>query len=1745
MNHPTNKSKYLQIFNYLLDFSKLRSVPVRDIESSDTQYPEKIWFSDIPQDDIFDCVTFPNHNQSSEYWLQINKPKTEPKEPIFPELTESLDDWVEKYSLLNLDSIPTLKESIQQNNKEIFLADNLNVISEFKTYLNDAWLVDKISYREKLNKYEIEHSKYEKQSKIYKQFFSLYNKVQQFGDEFELVIGIGLLNFKEDMDSPLICRHIFTSKAEITFDSTIRILPSVVNEIEIETDAIIDLVTQFESSNIIDATQLAFALLKKQNILSSPFDPQINDVLQLFSNRIRSDGNSIDEIFKPYEVPKKPTVYFAPALILRKRNTRSFGALYEKIISDINKADDSLNIPSINDLIDTVDEDHRFSNTNNGEFIAQLNYETIYFPKAFNDEQIEIVEKLRRSNKVLVQGPPGTGKSHTIANLICHLLANGKKILVTALTKRALEVLREKLPDDFKNLSVNLLSNDTSSMKDLNASVNAINDEISRVTNLTTYKREIQEKEEELALLRSDRAATKGEWIRVKEQSTRKQHINQNYQGTLTEISERIEKERTAFTWFKDTFTDTDNLSLISEIESFSIQTSIYRDTNYFEISGITLKKTDLPASSELIAYKEIKNKLTKLSNKKTVIVYKDFDDTKKELNHLHKQYSEIEAFVFLLKSQIIEDYNSKLSFWKEKISRTRIILEALQDFNLKDLDRSVQIQYPNDKNLIQLKNDALVLLSYVDKGNTLSGILFAFKKRLLPKDIKEKLYFIDNVTVNGSPCDTAFEFKCVLNDINIKQDFEELEQIWEIKPLRDIIHSFEKFKFYVHIVDDSENLIKLLESSNDLKINIESNSTIKIDSFNTRNIEELIINLEHDRLIFISAVFEETFEKAINKLPVSGSHPVSMVIRNAIEDLDSLSYERGLNDLDLINSNKEKRNSYNQLQVNLRKHFPLLVDDILNDNFNIIDLKYLEDAIYLNHASNKINKLLEKDYETVLLKRIFQHEQKEELLISTIASRKAWLHIIERLTNNPTMQRHLTAWKQAVREIPKTRTSPNYQHYKDIANKEMEFCKQSVACWVMPLYQVVENFIPEPEIFDYVIVDEASQLGPDAVFLFYISKNIIVVGDDKQTAPEHVGIPSELVKTMINKHLKPSSSQIIPYADFYGIKHSFFDHCDRLCAGKKVVLREHFRCMPEIIEFSNRYFYEPEGKALFPLKQYAENHLDPLKSFYCDNGYVEGTNQNIRNTVEADQIVKKIAEIVKDENYFNIEDGIKKPKSIGIICLQGNLQAKLIEGRLMDLIGADEMLKRKIICGSSGSFQGDERDVIFLSMIVAHGHRGIALTGPADERRYNVAVSRAKEQIWLFHSLQLEDLQSKSPGIVDLRYKILDHFQNYKENRKISTEKYSRKMGSQPSPFESWFEVDVHNDIIDKGYKVSPAYEVVKGRHRIDLAVILSNGVKIAVECDGEQWHGPEQAWADAGRQRFLERIGGWRFFRIRGPEYYSNRKKSLEPLWRILSQKNDEKAEIYVDIDNQTKMTYSEVVIDEVSRVQTLVKHNALDHVVTPPLPDILNKQFTQLNTERNLLTTITVTKDKPDDNVKHFHDWLIFTNHESVYKTQNKLHKSKKQIISELVFESYEKPIFAANTNSYEGFMIFAFENGKIAKVSLKSYQTESNRKKVKNAINNEAKVIFITQIVEDIDLVAISSIDKIIVFSTNMINAVDNKITKGVQLMKSKDNSKMIKIKKLSHVNFTDPNYYRKENALNVIGKFLKSGDTIHS
>jgi DNA gyrase subunit A len=198
-----------------------------------------------------------------------------------------------------------------------------------------------------------------------------------------------------------------------------------------------------------------------------------------------------------------------------------------------------------------------------------------------------------------------------------------------------------------------------------------------------------------------------------------------------------------------------------------------------------------------------------------------------------------------------------------------------------------------------------------------------------------------------------------------------------------------------------------------------------------------------------------------------------------------------------------------------------------------------------------------------------------------------------------------------------------------------------------------------------------------------------------------------------------------------------------------------------------------------------------------------------------------------------------------------------------------------------------------------------------------------------------------------------------------------------------------------------------------------------------------------------------------------------------------------------------------------------------------------------ERNTLTRETPSgsstiKIGDDSNSSEI---LVFTSLCNVYKVQRKELTDKLQALRKIDLEPDEKPIYLTGEKRYRGFLIVAFENGKIGKISMESFQTEYARKKLRNAFNGESRLIFIELIEHDIDLVTLSSIKKVVLFNTSQINAVGSRSTKGVQVMKPKGGSILIKVTKPENTKLADPEYYRKSDSLNAIGFYLKPGDEI--
>ena len=379
--------------------------------------------------------------------------------------------------------------------------------------------------------------------KLYDSFFQLYLLIQKNSENMEIVWGNHILAWNKG--DKKILHPIFTTKMELSFDAengkfllkpydnrTIMELDMLSGMIIPNSDKIIKIKNEFENgiTDVRDIKNVKEILYKTVHYLSAEINPE---------GEIKEDIESFNEI----KATEYPVFYDASLIIVRKTDSR----LWNKELNNIMDVIDlGYPIPlPIKALVETEKMGEIQEENEEWKSVG----ENLLFPLPANEEQKEVVKKLCDNFGVVVQGPPGTGKSHTIVNLICHLLAHGKRVLVTSQTGRALKVLSDKVPEEIRPLCMSLLGDDTKSLKQLDDSVRKITENLS--LNAEDINKEVIPLKKELSDCRMKQKVL---YEKIKEAEcieTKKLNIKgQIY--TLMEISKWVRKNENELNWIDD-----------------------------------------------------------------------------------------------------------------------------------------------------------------------------------------------------------------------------------------------------------------------------------------------------------------------------------------------------------------------------------------------------------------------------------------------------------------------------------------------------------------------------------------------------------------------------------------------------------------------------------------------------------------------------------------------------------------------------------------------------------------------------------------------------------------------------------------------------------------------------------------------------------------------------------------------------------------------------------------------------------------------------------------------------------------------------------------------------------------------------------------------------------------------------------------------------------------------------------------
>jgi len=1439
------RERAARLFAYLRELAKLRLSTLRDCRD----YEEILWFHEIPIEPECASIARLDAPDESEPWLRIERTD----EPQCPEPPQICSDWIGVATLRHASTPPQLRYEIAKPDAN---PDEPSVIDSLSDHpdVQRAWE----SYvREKWDSWAPEYRRWQTIQSVYDRLFSMHQALKKSSETFEVVLGIGLLNWQME-SGQRIYRHILVGQASLQFDPHRGVV-----SVEPGSDGIrLSLEQDMLEADERPLNELQEACKREvEAVAETPWpSSEVESPLRGYAHALNRRGSYDSSLESPTNLPSVPVVTFAPAIILRKRTARSLVKLLDDIARQLAAGG---NVPfGVRRLCEIVGEGHGDDKTESGEEsksdTGQADDE-VYFPLPANDEQFRIVRRLAGGQGVLVQGPPGTGKSHTIANLICHLLAVGQRVLVTSQTPRALKVLEAKVPPELSSLCVSVLGNDSGALKNLQNSVHGITDQ-QQSWDADRNRRDIRQLAQQLADNRK-RVAGLENLIREHREAETWQHRVAwgNYTGTASEIAQRVTAEAPPHGWLTDAIGEETPLPL-SAADFLTLLDAWRRllPERRAEVKRAIPPADSVPDVSTFLnaieEERQARAAVESLSGRENsprcrVLQASGAGATGSlvaAVQAFQKSIGALEQFRMPWIQQTVAGILvGQERTWLELFDQTTTALDGLIERARQAHGREVTL--PEGRNSKGVLADARELHAHIASGHRLGFLVFRAEV------VRRTLYVTREVRVNGRLAARADVLAELIEHLETQLRVEELRLQWsDLHKLGGTI---------VRQVGEFQTMHDALRAALAIRneLAIARNAVAAFPGLvepswdQPTELNALLADCEasfaRQRLAAVSARFNADHQ-ALETIAVRPqAHPVSGKLAATVTARDPRAYGSAHEEWTTLLADAELLATLERRQSALAASAPMfarLFAETHSDEQWDARLAQVEAAWQWARARTWLQDFLDRGEPAALEEDLARLQRQRGETVAKLAAAKAWRHCFARLTES--QNQHLRAWTQAIRRIGRGTGTRAERHRRD-AQQHLDACREAVPAWVMPFHRIAETVTATPEAFDVIIVDEASQSGPETLALLYLGKQIVVVGDDEQISPEGVGVSRGAVDSLADQFLTG-----IPHRDALGVTSSLFHQAAIRFSGR-VVLREHFRCMPEIIRFSSDLCYRGQ---LEPLRQYPPQRLEPVVLRHVTNGYREGTSQNARNPVEAEALVETLCQCCRDPAYAG--------KTIGVISLQGEAQAKLINSLLVKRLTPEEIEDREIVCGDAYAFQGDERDIMFLSLLAATNARFQALTTDAARQRFNVAASRARDQVWLFHSVTLNDMNPE-----DMRYKLLAYY---------SDPRQQPSGGPDWEKCESKFERAVGQLIHHRHYRVVPQFEPFgPNGKRIDF-VIEGPRTRLAVECDGPHHDEPEQIVADLARQRQLERCG-WTFWRVPASAFYANPDMALESLW------------------------------------------------------------------------------------------------------------------------------------------------------------------------------------------------------------------------------------------------------------------------
>ena len=405
----------------------------------------------------------------------------------------------------------------------------------------------------------------------------------------------------------------------------------------------------------------------------------------------------------------------------------------------------------------------------------------------------------------------------------------------------------------------------------------------------------------------------------------------------------------------------------------------------------------------------------------------------------------------------------------------------------------------------------------------------------------------------------------------------------------------------------------------------------------------------------------------------------------------------------------------------------------------------------------------------------------------------------------------------------------------------------EAFPCWCVTTYAVSGSLPMKPGLFDVVIIDEASQCDIASCFpILYRAKKAVVVGDDKQLphlsflekAKEQSFLSQYGINDRYQLMWRFRTNSMFDLANYYSMH--------------PVLLDEHFRSLPPIINFSNKEFYGNRIKVM----RRNDNSKKVLETVVVPDGKVDF--DATRNLPEIEELVKRLHSIVVEDERKNPDN----PVSIGIIS-PFRAQVEQLKISVSKVLSEHMMEKHQIEIGTAHTFQGDERDIILISWAYANNSFPQSLIFLQKPNLFNVAITRARYQMINFISKNPRELPE---GILRSYLGFVEEYEN--RFALANSDDFDENI------YKNSFEKEVAQAFRDLGHEVTCGVDIAG----LSADLLVDN--KFVIECDGVEDKTPLKV-SNMKKQAIIER-SGLKVYRISKREWSYSSKACID---RVLS--------------------------------------------------------------------------------------------------------------------------------------------------------------------------------------------------------------------------------------------------------------------